>query len=95
MRSLAGKPALILRNHGLLAWGETLPRAFYTLWLMQRACEIQIASAALGPSLPISEDLQRRCHEDAMRHFSGDGASTQAFEAMVRRVDRIDASYKS
>src|SRR5262249_2175070 len=28
LKSLDGKPILILRNHGLLAWGETLPQAF-------------------------------------------------------------------
>jgi ribulose-5-phosphate 4-epimerase/fuculose-1-phosphate aldolase len=30
--SLGNKRQLILRNHGLLAWGETIPEAFMNLW---------------------------------------------------------------
>jgi hypothetical protein len=41
-----GKAAVILRNHGLLAWGGTLPLAFVRLWTLQRACEIQVAQAS-------------------------------------------------
>ena len=50
LRSLDGKPVLILRNHGLLAWGETLPQAFAHLWTVQRACEIQVAARAWAAS---------------------------------------------
>ena len=48
---MAGKPILILRNHGLLAWGETLPQAFAHLWTVQRACEIQVAAKGMGDEL--------------------------------------------
>ena len=30
--NIGDKPAVILRNHGLLAWGPTLPATFYLLW---------------------------------------------------------------
>ena len=39
LKAMDGKPILILRNHGLLAWGETLPQALAHLWTVQRACE--------------------------------------------------------
>src|SRR6185436_19225179 len=45
--NIGDKPAVILRNHGLLAWGDTLPRTFAILWLLNRACEIQVASTAM------------------------------------------------
>jgi len=48
LRSIGNKPAVILRNHGLLAWGDTVPRAFALLWLLQRACEIQLATLSMG-----------------------------------------------
>jgi ribulose-5-phosphate 4-epimerase/fuculose-1-phosphate aldolase len=44
LASIGNKPAVILRNHGLLAWGPSVPSAFYTLWILQRACEIQLAA---------------------------------------------------
>ena len=51
LESMGGKPILILRNHGLLAWGETLPQAFAHLWTVQRACEIQVAAKGMGDEL--------------------------------------------
>ncbi len=44
MKDIGDKPAVILRNHGLLAWAPTLPLAFVRLWTLQRACERQVAS---------------------------------------------------
>ncbi len=100
VRDIAGadgsdpKPAVILRNHGLLAWGRTLPTAFYTLWILQRACEVQCAGAALGPRLEIPQEVQRRCAGDARHVATGDDIGRDAFEAMVRLVDRIDPSWR-
>ena len=48
VRHIGDKPAVILRNHGLLAWGDTLARTFSTLWLLNRACEIQLATLSMG-----------------------------------------------
>src|SRR5919109_2899478 len=42
VRDIADKPAVILRNHGLLAWGQSVPEAFQVLLVMQRACEVQL-----------------------------------------------------
>ncbi|WP_288395480.1 class II aldolase/adducin family protein [uncultured Acinetobacter sp.] len=33
---------MILRNHGLLATGDTLARAFHEIYFLERACQIQI-----------------------------------------------------
>src|SRR5678815_4490350 len=41
VRDIGDKPAVILRNHGLLAWGPSVPEAFLTLWTLQRACDVQ------------------------------------------------------
>jgi ribulose-5-phosphate 4-epimerase/fuculose-1-phosphate aldolase len=49
LQSIGDKPAVILRNHGLLAWGPRLPGTFYTLWILQRACEIQLRRCRAGP----------------------------------------------
>lgn len=88
------KPALVLRNHGLLAWGETLPKAFYTLWLMQRACEIQVAGAALGPAIEIAQAIQHQCALDAHAHYGREAMGQDLFDAMVRLVDRRDRLWR-
>ncbi|MCW5625439.1 MAG: class II aldolase/adducin family protein [Burkholderiales bacterium] len=94
VRSIGTAPAVILRNHGLLSWGATIPQAFTFLWTLQRACEIQVAGAALGPTIPVSEEIQRKASVDALQFDPRFGAGRDAFAALVRLVDRIDPSYR-
>ncbi len=94
LQAMGQRPLLILRNHGLLSWGQTLPLALVRLWTLQRACEIQVAQAALGPSIPIPEDVVRKTTGDALQWDARFGAGQDVFDALVRRVDRIDDSYK-
>ena len=93
VRSVGNRPALILRNHGLVALGATVPSAFAVLWTLQRACEIQIAGAALGPTLPIPEAVQRKCSADALQFNPAHGGGRDVFEAMERLVRKADPSY--
>jgi ribulose-5-phosphate 4-epimerase/fuculose-1-phosphate aldolase len=94
LKNMADKPAVILRNHGLLSWGTTLPMAFVRLWTLQRACEVQVAQAALGPAIAVPESVARRTTEDSFQFDQRFGAGEDVFGALVRRVDRIDDSYR-
>jgi len=94
LRDIGDKRAVILRNHGLLAWGETVPIAFGTLWLLNRACEIQLASTSMGPVIELSEDVQRKCTKDSFHFRPEYGAGKDVFDALTRVIDRIDPTYK-
>ena len=90
LKSIGDKPAVILRNHGLLAWGRTLPLAFVRLWTLQRACEIQVAQAALGPAIPVPEAVAQQDRARLLQFDQRFGAGQDVFDALVRQVDRID-----
>ena len=93
VRSVGDKPAVILRNHGLLAWGPSVPEAFMLLWTLQRACDVQIAASAAGALHPI----RSQAFERAVRE-SGPGEKRtcdDVFSAMQRLVDAKDPSYRS
>jgi len=94
IRSVGEKPAVILRNHGLLAWGDSIHRTFAILWLLERACQIQLASTSMGPVIEIPEDVQRKCTADSLQFDERFGAGRDMFDALVRQVDRIDPSYR-
>lgn len=94
LKSIGNKPAVILRNHGLLAWGQTVPQTFAILWTLQRACEIQLATFSMGPAIPVSEAIAQRCTRDALQFNPNHGAGRDVFEALVRQVDRLDTSYR-
>lgn len=92
--SVGRKPAVILRNHGLLSWGRTVPQALVTLWVMQRACEVQLATQSMGAPRPIPEDIQRKCTADALQFAPKFGVGQDVFDALVRQIDRIDTGYR-
>ena len=76
---------MILRNHGLLAWGPSVPEAFMTLWTLQRACDVQIASSSAGALNPIRPEVFAQTVRE-----SGPGEKRtceDVFAAMVRPVD--------
>ncbi|MDI9330485.1 MAG: class II aldolase/adducin family protein [Alphaproteobacteria bacterium] len=95
LRSIGRKPAVILKNHGLLSWGTTLPEAFAVLWTLQRACEIQMATLSMGQPLPVPEDIAAKCTRDSLQFdIKQGGVGVDLFNALVRQVNRIDDGYK-
>lgn len=94
VRSIGNAQAVILRNHGLLSWGVDLPQALAYLWTLQRACDIQVAGASLGQTLRISEAVQKKASADALQFEPRYGGGRDVFDALVRQVDRVDASYR-
>jgi ribulose-5-phosphate 4-epimerase/fuculose-1-phosphate aldolase len=48
--------AMILRNHGLLAVGATIPEAFVTLYWLERACQAQALAFASGKPLSLPKE---------------------------------------
>ncbi len=95
--SLGDKKAMILRNHGLLTVGRTVPEAFLRLHRLERACQIQLDAAAAGTLNVIPDDLARKSGRD-MDTFSAReseaGIGALEFAALMRKLDRIDASYR-
>jgi len=90
--SIGQKRAVILRNHGLLAWGPSLPEAFMTLWTLQRACDVQIAASSAGALNPIRDEVFAQTVRE-----SGPGEKRtceDVFAAMQRLVDAKDPSYR-
>jgi ribulose-5-phosphate 4-epimerase/fuculose-1-phosphate aldolase len=94
LKSMADKPAVILRNHGLLTYGASLPQAFVLLWTLQRACDVQVMQAHLGPAIPVPAAIAERATYDGLQYDARFGAGRDVFEAMQRLVDKIDGSYK-
>ncbi len=93
LQSMAGKPLLILRNHGLLAWASTLPLALVRLWTLQRACDVQCMQAGLGAALPVPEQVAARTTHDSFQFDAQFGAGQDVFDALKRRVDKFSPGY--
>lgn len=93
--SLGGRRLLILRNHGLLAWGESVAEAFVRLWTLNRACEIQMASESMrGEDIPVPGHVAEQASRAALQFDPRFGAGRDVFDALVRQIDRIDPGYR-
>jgi ribulose-5-phosphate 4-epimerase/fuculose-1-phosphate aldolase len=95
LRSIGNKQAVILRNHGLLAWGHTLAQTFAVLWTLQRACEIQLATLSMGQPIAVPEAIADKCTRDALQFNPNHGAGQDVFQSLVRQVDRQDKGWRA
>jgi ribulose-5-phosphate 4-epimerase/fuculose-1-phosphate aldolase len=96
LASMGEKPLMILRNHGLLAAGGTLPLTFVRMWTLQRACDVQVTQAALGRAIPIPEAVARKTTHDSFQFDQRFGAGQDVFDAMTRLMEqRCGDGYKS
>jgi ribulose-5-phosphate 4-epimerase/fuculose-1-phosphate aldolase len=84
---------LILRNHGLLTVGSSVANAFLAMYLLQRACEIQIRAAAAGPVMQVDPGINSRPGVNASAAMRGQDGML-AWPALLRRLDRIDPGYR-
>jgi ribulose-5-phosphate 4-epimerase/fuculose-1-phosphate aldolase len=84
---------LILRNHGLLTVGSSVANAFLAMYLLQRACEIQVRAAALGALVHVDAGINSRPGVNANAAMRGQDGML-AWPALLRRLDRIDPSYQ-
>src|SRR2546422_8039798 len=91
---LGDKKFMILRNHGLLTTGRTVAEAFLGMFLLERACEIQILAQSGGGELSmIPEPIVDRVASQLSAVTVGQGASL-TWPGLLRKLDRIDRSYR-
>ena len=87
--------ALILRNHGLLTIGHTIPEAFIRFWRLSRACEIQLAAQSAKLRLPSPEVCEASYAMGEEFLTDQGGLGELEFNALARKIDQKDASYKN
>ena len=95
MRDIGDKKVMILRNHGLLTTGRSIPEAFLRLWLLQLACENQVDAGRAGTLNAIPDDVAETGYhdynlDDPLRSDVG----RVEFAAWMRMLDARDPSYR-
>ncbi len=88
--------AMIMRAHGLLTVGLTVPEAFVWMYRLNKACEIQVA-AGDGPLVETSAEAAEytvKGTDDYVTAYGTKGAGEEEFAAFTRLMDRKDPSYR-
>lgn len=97
LQNLGGNQAMMLRNHGLLTTGRSVPEAFLRLYRLERACQIQVDAAAAGTLNVIGDNLAAKSGADMDRFSeieSAVGIGDLEFAALVRKLDKVDSSWR-
>jgi ribulose-5-phosphate 4-epimerase/fuculose-1-phosphate aldolase len=100
IRDLGDNDILILRNHGLVAAGRTIPEAFLNLYNLVHACKAQVAAMAAGVALrrpPESVIASNVGRSSAWLDRAGgprDAGNCLEWRAALRMLDRRDTSYR-
>jgi len=86
---------LMLRNHGLLTVGASIPDAFLAMYIFESACQIQLAAQAGGGELRmIAPEILGGTAESMKVQTSGLGGAF-AWPALLRKLERVEGSYRT
>src|SRR5215471_899493 len=94
---LGNNTSLILRNHGLLTVGETVAEAFVAMYYLEASCAIQVrAQSGGGELIPVPKEVLDDSYarlQNAQR--PGGGRGGLVWPGLLRRLDRIDPSFRN
>jgi ribulose-5-phosphate 4-epimerase/fuculose-1-phosphate aldolase len=92
LADLGDRRIMVLRNHGLLIAGTSIAEAFLLTYRMERACAMQLAFQQSGAAFhPIGDEIVSA----TVRRAAGRNTpATVEWPALLRKLDRIDPSYK-
>jgi ribulose-5-phosphate 4-epimerase/fuculose-1-phosphate aldolase len=91
---LGHRTFMMLRNHGILTVGASIADAFLAMYIFNAACRIQVLAQGAGNDLaripdPILAGIARQVEQVTL----GMGGKL-AWPALLRKLDRLDESYK-
>ncbi len=86
---------MILRNHGLLTVGKSAAEAFLSMYILERACRIQILAQSGGGELhDVPNDIINLTAKQMSAVTVGQGADL-TWPGLLRKLDRIDSSFRN
>jgi ribulose-5-phosphate 4-epimerase/fuculose-1-phosphate aldolase len=95
VRDLGDKNYFMLRNHGLITVADNVPDAFLLLYTFEAACMIQVrAQAGGGELVPIDPRILATAQQQA-KTVTAEAGGALAWPALLRKLDRIDPSYRN
>jgi len=94
VRDLGDREAMVLRNHGLLVVGGSIPQAWDNIFRLERACQLQVTALSCNTELALPP---RKIVEEAS-HLYQPGVRRKfgilEWPALIRKLDSIDPTYR-
>ena len=93
MEDMGDKALLMLRNHGTLSVGENCAMAFIGIYTLERACSQQVRAMTGELNMPPQAALDVTA-DQSKALFQAGGIDLLAWPALLRKLDRVDPSYR-
>lgn len=90
---LGDKNYMILRNHGLLTVGRSVPDAFLAMYFLEMSCQIQISAQAGGVLQPVPQNVLDGVTAAVKIQEAKGSAAALTWPALLRRLDRLNPGY--
>ncbi|WP_171478521.1 class II aldolase/adducin family protein [Acinetobacter ihumii] len=91
---LGNHKAMILRNHGLLAAGESVAHAFHEIYFLERACQIQV-KALSGQTLIYPDEALCEYTATQFEQDDAEGIIWDAWHAALSLIEQDKADFCS
>jgi ribulose-5-phosphate 4-epimerase/fuculose-1-phosphate aldolase len=91
---LDGRPMMFLRSHGTLTQGQSIADAFTLMHYLERTCEIQVAAQSGGAALALPSPEVIATTVATAQGVGDRSFGEVGFQAMLRKLDRDDPTYR-
>ena len=88
-KTCAHGSCVVLMNHGLLTWGETVHGAMMRLWSLERACELELIARQMdAPPVVIDDYVIGKAAERMKKRRASEDYGLNEWKGLVRQVER-------
>ncbi len=95
MKSSRHGSCIVLENHGLLTHGPTVHGTFMRMYMLERACELEVIARQMNaPVVHISADVQQKYGERMKKRRNTAEYGKMEWDGLIRTIERAGADYR-
>jgi ribulose-5-phosphate 4-epimerase/fuculose-1-phosphate aldolase len=95
VKALGNREAMVLRNHGLLTVAPSIPECFNNMYRLERACQLQVTTLSCNTELQFPPEEVVKYSNEQMRSGNRRRYGLLEWPTLLRKLDKVDASYKN
>jgi ribulose-5-phosphate 4-epimerase/fuculose-1-phosphate aldolase len=94
-RTCARGGCVVLLNHGLLTHGATIHGTLMKMYMLERACEVELIARTLdAPPVRIADYVVRKAAERGQKRRNSPEYGLMEWQGLIRTIERKGADYK-
>ena len=94
VEDLGDREAMILRNHGLLTVGPSIPECFNNMFRLERSCQLQVTTLSCNTEIRLPPEEVVKETYDGFKPGVRRRWGLVEWPSLLRKLDRIDPSYR-